>query len=187
MSVVIGYKQNGRVWMGADSQTTASGCKVTSTSHKLFMLNSEPLNVLIGVSGSLRTSNILFYSFKPPNRDPDTSGDIYINTIFIDAIKDLCKQNDFASLKDGASRVGDESQLLIGYDGNLYIVEEDFVVYSAVDNYMAIGSGEDFASGAMYAMESINTSMPRAMIETALGAACKHSLYCGEPYKILSI
>jgi len=65
MTCIIGLEEDGRVYMGGDSCTTAGYETRTIKGKKVFFIGKNA-QILVGASGSGRMTQILQYNFKPP-------------------------------------------------------------------------------------------------------------------------
>ena len=61
---------------------------------------------------------------------------------------------------------------LVGVRGRLFAIYSDYQVAEEALDYMAVGSGEDIALGALYATADLGLS-PRARMRIALKAAAR--------------
>ena len=69
----------------------------------------------------------------------------------------------------------------------LFTIHSDFQVSELTSENAAVGCGEDFALGSMYASKHLSPDIkPRELITTALKAATEYSSYVRPPYIILS-
>lgn len=156
--------------MGGDSAATDSDTIVTVTNPKVF--KNGPF--LIGYCNSFRMGQLLQYKFIPPKQgeEPDIS---YIVTSFTDTVKKCLEDNSFDEKEEGIN-------FLIGYKGNLYIMEPSFQILVSTNNFNAIGSGSDLALGALYATSK---QKPRKRIQIALEAASKFNNRVAPPFIVI--
>ena len=76
--------------------------------------------------------------------------------------------------------------VLVGVQGRLFYVDDDFHVGHDIDPFIAIGSGSDFAMGAMYDyLQDQDFPYGSAVVERGLNAAVKFSPTVCEPLLIL--
>lgn len=169
--------------MGCDSAATASSGEQTIVENlKVFQPVHGPWFV-VGFAGSFRMGQLLRYSFVPPPPPPhgeDIQG--YIATDFVNAMRQCFEAGGFAAKSDTGREVG--GYCLVGYQGRIFRIEDDFQAIADASSYSAMGSGELPALGALYATEG----MPVAKrMELALGAAAKYSAWCRPPFHVVSM
>lgn len=190
MTLIIGLKHNGKVYMGADSAGVADNHIVRRKDSKLFKLG----DFLIGCTTSFRMIQIIQFSFKPPKfidiRDVEDNANIgkdifeYLCTDFIDALRDTFKDKGFGSF---AGKEGDEGgTFLLAYRDRLFEIDSDFQVGENTDNYNAVGSGLYHAFGALHALtgkpNEIYKDTPKEVVEAALSASCQHCTTVSRPF-----
>jgi ATP-dependent protease HslVU (ClpYQ) peptidase subunit len=172
MSCVIGYvDKDGKIFMGADSAA------IYHTSLDIRNIcNSKIFNkddMLFGFVSSLRCGQILRYIFKIPSRPEGIDDMTYMCAIFVDAMKNCFKENDFALVVDGGE-LAFEGDILIGYRGALYKIESNFQIILEDAPYVSIGCGEPYATTSMSVLEDVSPDMtPDDKILLALGK-CEH-------------
>lgn len=71
-------------------------------------------------------------------------------------------------------------QILIGGMGNLWFIDADFAV-NEVSDFVAIGSGSEYALGSMYTNIRVGASTPHKVVIEAVLAACQFSNSCTPP------
>lgn len=151
MTTVIAAKDmKGRVVFAWDTQVT-SGVRPKNGVEKVFA--NGP--VIFGVSGTVRTLNVLRYMDVPPRGKGDTRK--WIVRALIPAIIKSLKDVDAVLMED--SQANTESHVIIAVDGvvgylgsDLSFVEDEMGIY-------AVGSGSQFALGALAADASLGTAM----------------------------
>ncbi|MFW6016921.1 MAG: hypothetical protein ACOCRK_10825, partial [bacterium] len=134
---------------------------------------------LMGFTTSFRMGQLLRYKFNPPEHLEYIDTYNYMVTDFIDAVRNCLKDGSFAQ-KD----LEQESRgtFLVGYKGRLFKIYNDYQVEETVDNYNAIGCGEQIALGSLY---STKNTPPRERIKIALEAAERYSTGVNRPFKII--
>jgi predicted deacetylase len=73
---------------------------------------------------------------------------------------------------------------MVGYQGRLFKIEENFQVLAERRNYMAVGSGESIALGVLYATEEKD---PVTRVLTAMKASAAFNAWVREPFEILHL
>ena len=179
MTCIVGYTENGKVYIGGDSAGVAGFKLVLRQDEKVFSRGQ----MVFGFTSSFRMGQILRYSFTIPEHDPKKDDFDYLCTDFIDALIKSFKSKGYARVKDSEVNGG---TFLLGYKGNLYQIEDDFQVGTVRYKYNACGCGESYALGALMALEKENIE-PQKRIEIALSAAEHFSAGVRAPFIVVSI
>lgn len=162
MTCIIGFadKKTGRVYIGGDSAGFDESSFNIQIRGDTKVFRTGPL--LIGFTSSFRMGQLLRYSLNIP--EPQVKGDDmrYMVAQLVPAIRKCFEVGGFQKDDNGQEEGG---TFLIGYNGNLYEVEDDYQVAIPADGITAVGSGGEIALGAMHAM---SLSCPRKSIKKAL-------------------
>lgn len=148
MTCIIGYidKQNKIMYMGGDS-AGVSGLNIHVRSDvKVF----KRKDMLIGYTSSFRMGQLLRFKLEiPVCKDKDVYK--YMCTDFIDAVRKCLKDNGYAEVSNNKENIG---TFLVAYKGRLFKVESDLQVGEHILPYDACGCGEEYALGAIRALEN---------------------------------
>lgn len=182
MTCIVGLVADDKVYIGGDSAGSNSWQLTVRKEAKVFR-NGD---FLIGASGSFRMIQLLQYAFKPPVYEkPLEHNDDYLScymaTSFIDAVRECFKSGGFAK-KEAEQESG--GTFLVGFQGKLFCIQDDYHVGEALCKYSAIGDGEDVALGVLYATSGFN---PHDRVDVALRAAEYHCTSVSAPFTIESI
>jgi len=177
MSCVVAIIQDGVIYMGGDSLAIDDDSNQTLVKdEKVFYKTvGKKSKMLMGFVGNYRIGNMMKHIFWCPKRLSNDTTEQYIYDRFIAALKDAVKGEKF-----------DDTSLLLGYEKNLYVIEDDFSVICPVSPYTAIGHGAPYALGALSVLFSFGTT-PQMKIEMALTAASEHSAAVKPPYLTLCL
>lgn len=149
MTCIVGIAENGKMYMGSDSQVSFSWHNEQNAVPKVIKNGL----FLMGATGDLRFCNILRHQLdipvQPYSKKPD---DDYIVVTVVEHIRQRCKDLGYVQIEKNRENI-DNNALLIGYKGNIYHVSGDFSVLRNVNNIAAIGSGYPFALGALEALK----------------------------------
>ena len=176
MTCIIAIEHEGKAWMGGDS-AAISGWDIQQTSNrKVFAVG----DFLIGYTDSFRMGQLLQYHLDIPenNLDDDLR---YLVTKFIPAVRECLKDGSYTKIENNQESAG---FFLVGYHGRVYKVCSDFQVLRVINAFIATGVGEQYALGALAAMDLQN---PEQAIERALEIAGEFNIGVREPYYVLSI
>jgi hypothetical protein len=163
MTCIVGLLDKGNIYMGGDS-AGVSGLSVSVRADEKVFVNGP---FVMGFTTSFRMGQLLRYKFDPPKQTVGTSDMKYMVNDFIDSIRKCFEANGYG---DGKNSSG--GSFLVGYNGVLYVVHNDFQVGIPALPYDAVGCGEDIALGAMYASQG---KKPEERIKLALEAASTFS------------
>lgn len=177
MTAIVGLVEDGTVTIGGDSAGVAGYSLTVRADQKVF--RNGPM--VFGFTSSFRMGQILRYSLVIPLRNPEMDVMEWAATVFVDAVRSVLREKGFARKTDGEEKGG---HFLIGYEGRLFKIENDFQVGESVDEFAATGCGEDVALGALYALSGSELS-PKVKVKTALLAAERMSAAVRGPFTIL--
>ena len=152
MSLVVAYKRDGVVYMGADTQSTCGSTILRSINESGFKITRLPNGILVGVCGRVKGHQRII-----AQRDWFTLAEgekfdkRYIVRNIIPKMSELMK--DIREDKD-ARNSSMEVSLLIAYGDSLYKISRNFAVYEC-QTYAAIGAGDDYSQ---YCLSQIGES-----------------------------
>jgi len=162
MSCIVGIESDGIVYIGSDSLASAEDDIRHLKEHKTF-INGE---YLIGFCGSPRSGQVLGPKYLAHPEEPIEE--------FVDQIKNQLNEYNLL-IEDNENSTLSLSNFLVGYNGILYQIYNDFYIGQFKEKYSAIGSGESYALGSLYETSKINIS-PKDRIRKAIKCA---SYFCG--------
>jgi ATP-dependent protease HslVU (ClpYQ) peptidase subunit len=181
MTCIVGLEDNGHVYIGGDSAGVDDDFGMeTRLDRKVFKRH----NMVIGFSGSFRIGQVLEHSLVIPEHPKDKSDMSYLVGDFVDAVRECCKIK--GCIKQSSTTDTSEANFLMGYKSRLYTVHEDFQVGYNKAGYAAVGCGETYALGALFALHDSNVS-PKDKIMCALRAAAFHNAGVAPPFYILDL
>lgn len=180
MTCIVAIKHNGTIYMGADSAgSEVGGIAIrTRSDEKVFVADG----FIIGFAGSFRLGQLLRYSLTVPEQSSKQDDMLFMVDTFIDSIRYMLREKGVLSKESETEYQCGE--FIVGYRGNIYMIEGDFQVACPIEDYMAAGSGDQAALGALYATEDMGIE-PENRIRIALEAAQEYSLGVREPFNIL--
>lgn len=174
MTAIVAIKHAGIVYMGGDSAGSTDVAIRTRIDPKVHKLGS----VLIGYSGSYRASQLLSHSLAFPARPAKMKVEKFMVTLVADAVRECLKAGSIEKIDAHGA------QVLIGYQGRIFNLYDDYQVEEIAEGYNAIGSGADVAMGVLYATASTKKS-PIERIEFALQAAERFCNSVRAPFHIV--
>jgi ATP-dependent protease HslVU (ClpYQ) peptidase subunit len=184
MTCIVAIAQNGTVYMGSDHAASddKSGWIVARKEPKCFKVGQYA----VAFTDSFRMGQILQYSWSPPKYTPTKTNsglDKFMRTKFIDSVKQAFKDGGYGSFNSSEEDSG--GIFIIGLEGRIFTIDEDFHVGENVVNFMAEGSGAMFALGALWATK--NQKNPKLRIKTALEAASEFSMSVAPPFTYIQV
>jgi len=174
MTCIVGIVHREGVIIGGDSAGVTTYRIVRRADEKVFQVGE----FIMGFTDSFRMGQILRYSFVPPARGAEDDL-TFMNTKFIDAVRQCLKSGGYARKSDEVESGG---TFLVGYKGKLYCVESDYQVGISLEEFEAIGCGEEFALGCLHATPGQD---PRARAQMALEAAARFSTGVRGPFNFV--
>lgn len=181
MTCIVSYKSKGKVYIGGDSAESAGNFIAVRADKKVFKIK----NILIGYAGSFRCAQLVKFSFVPPSHPKTMSSHAYMCSLFIPELQKVFEKHNIFPSDD---KTVSELQLLIGYKGEVYLMDFDFNIGIPSDCYSSIGASNEVALGAMFVLNSQQNNLsPEEMITVALEASVKFTTSVKPPYTIMSI
>jgi len=177
MTCVVGMVQRGTVYIGVDSAAVQGWTRRRSGVAKVFRRGP----FLMGYTTSFRMGQLLEHHLEAPAQDPAQADMAFMVTQFIERVRALLKEKGFTKIESNTEKGG---QFLVGYRGHLYTIESDFQVAQQADGYDAVGSGAEFALGAMMALAALP---PTRRIRKALEIAAHFNMGVCAPFSIKSM
>lgn len=169
--------------MGGDSAAVDVSLGICLYSdEKVFITPGD--EAVIGYSGSFRVGQLLKYGFSVPDQPSKKDDMAYMVTDFVDAIRNL-QRDKGAMTKENELELHD-AELLIGFNGNVYVIQSDYQVGCPLENFAAVGCGAPFALGAMFATKDA-TMGPIERIHMALSAAAEYCAGVRKPFHVVQL
>ena len=160
MTVIVGIRDNGKVYMGSDRSASDGDTILQMTTPKIFRVG----NFLIGYSGS-QGLGVMSKHLRCWNTEPEDI-ERFLRVDFVKEFKGL--REEIGGSDD------DHASWLIAYNTYLYEVDtESFSVFPF--DYTAIGSGSAVALGSLY---STPEQSPMHRVHKAVNAAIEHTPTC---------
>jgi len=148
MTCIAGFVEGSTVWIGGDS-AGCSGWDLTVRADQKVFRNGP---MLFGFTSSFRMGQLLRYALTIPERTPDTEIDRWMTTTFIDAVRECLKSRGWSEKEKEQEKGG---TFLIGYEGRLFRIDEDYQVGIPQDGFEACGCGGQVARGALFATDHL--------------------------------
>ena len=180
MSVVVAIKENGRVYIGADSQVTKGSTRSTlrnPNNYKVWQVGNAP-HCLMGSVGTLRDANVvrlmdgLVTEYNIYRHHVDY--EFVVKKIVPDIVSEL---KSCGYIKDESYINSLDSSFVFAYEDQLFNIGSDCSVIE-VDDFCAIGSGAYEAIGSLLSTEGLS---PKERIVRAIKASAASDIYVDYP------
>jgi ATP-dependent protease HslVU (ClpYQ) peptidase subunit len=181
MSVVVAIKKDGKVYIGADSQTTRGSTRSSLTNpnnYKIWKVNGCGHTLMAHV-GRLRDACVVRV-MSDLVREIDDIHDVIdyeyvVDRIFPMIVRELMdrKYIDISEVFDGL-----DSRFIFAHRDKLFLIGSDGSVLE-IDDCVAIGSGESEAIGSLITTEKEQNPVTR--IVKAIKSSAAHDIYVDYP------
>lgn len=193
MTTIVGIQGNGFAVVCTDSRVsdiTDGGATQVVTLNESSGKVAANGKYIIGVAGDVRAINILHHVFRPPKVDPHVKGkklDHFFTAQFIPALRSCFDEHGYSTPQnDSTEHMAEQgSSIIVVVNSTIYTVEFDYSWYSDAHGLYALGSGAQYAMGALHALAnkaSIDLATARKFAVRALAAAAKFDPFTGAPY-----
>ena len=148
MTTIIGVEYANRCVILGDSRVVGDS-KIYSHSDMVKVVTNG--NFIIGAAGDVRALQVILHTWKPPAAVAKDKENIF--QFMISKVVPSLKQqlNDYGLLDTKSSDKEFELYVLIAFNGNIFEIDSDFAVSRSDSGYYGIGTGGDYALGALYA------------------------------------
>lgn len=180
MTCIVCATDGKRTFMGADRSITYNDTILSQ--DKAFDKIVSIHDMLIGLCGSTRWASIIKFRFEPPKYNQDElSFEEYLNTYFVDNLRETLNSNGYLKSVNGREEGGD---MLIAYDCAIFEVTDEFAVIGHDKGYASIGSGEFHAHAAMFTAKKLRVKHPEKLCLYGLDAANEFVTTCNDKYQL---
>jgi ATP-dependent protease HslVU (ClpYQ) peptidase subunit len=157
MTTVIGVQQDDKAILIADNQITDGSRPLKHPNHRKITENGK---ILIARSGDVGICDIIQYVWIVPQPTTPDKKDYFKFMVskFVPSLRSCLKEHDYFSLK-GENKDDYSFTLLVAVGGFIFEVGDDFSVSMSEDGIYGVGSGSDYAIGAIKAGASLERAM----------------------------
>jgi ATP-dependent protease HslVU (ClpYQ) peptidase subunit len=163
MTTIVGVQTADGCLIASDSRV-AEGGKVYT--HPDMVKAVERSSYIIGGAGDYRALQVVLHGWQPPIVSAKAKQNLYefvINKVAPSLKATLTEAGiDFGKSSDGDDKF--ELQLIMGINGTLFELDSDFAVAMNDTGLYAIGSGGDYALGALHAGAAVLDAMRIAAV-----------------------
>ncbi len=180
MTCIVGITDGTTVTIGGDSAGSDGWHVSVRSDTKVFRIGPY----VLGFTTSFRMGQLLRYSLRLG--EPDTwDVDRFMSTSFIDAVRQCLKDGGYAMAGTKGQEEG--GTFLVGVQGRLYAVHDDYQVGVAARGHDAVGSGYLAALGSLHTTAAI-TERPiptQERVQLALQASADLTGTVRPPFTVL--
>lgn len=185
MTCIVGIldKEQDCVFIGADSLGSNWSKQAIFKNRKVFKAKDNS-NILMAICGDYKLQNILSVEESLVEEIKDLKDEVNFEHIVkytSPKIINLASKYNCLRIKDGYANLGGD--IIFAYKNQLYIIESNGQVLEPDDEYIAGGSGGDFAIAVLSQNKDKTTN--ERIIE-ALEAAEKHACGVKRPFYIMN-
>lgn len=150
MTCIIGITTDEGTLIASDSLGSNEFSKLSRLDNKIFKLN----DVLFGVAGSYRISQILQYHLDIENYKhadfADYSVNEYIHKYLVIKIRQVLMEHGALKVQDGIESI--DASILIAVSNCIFVMYSDLQIEISRYSFNSIGSGSDIANGILKAL-----------------------------------
>lgn len=186
MTCIIGIEHKGKVYVGGDSASVANSNLTIDavTTPKVFVRDGY----IMGYTTSWRMGQILHHCGrlpKPPCKPTIEELDAFMVKKFISRVRKIFEKEGFVLDREEIEH--GSGAFLVGVHGRLYTVHTDWQCVHQIRGWDAIGCGEQFALGSLYATYACKDWKIETRIREALKAAAYYSAGVIEPFLVRAL
>lgn len=181
MSLVVAIKDNGKVVIGANSQSTRGSSRTSlsnQNNYKIWKVKGVK-NCLMGHAGALRDACAIRVMTglidELTKMKDDVDYEYVVNEITPKIIEEL-KERLYVKVDGYFDML--ESRFILAYKDRLFLISNDGTVLE-IDDYCVIGSGESEAIGSL--LSTGNEKDVSERIIKAIKASATHDIYVDYP------
>lgn len=175
MTCIVGIRTDEGALIAFDSRASAGGEITSRRDLKGGVIDNR---VAFGYTYSYRYGQILRHHLKLPPVQGDEH-EWAIKT-FVPAMRKALSEHGWLRLEQQREESG---QCVIGIRNRVFVIESDHSVVDPYLDYCAIGSGREYAMGALTAIYEADPRMyAEAKAELALAAAAQHNAFVAAPW-----
>jgi ATP-dependent protease HslVU (ClpYQ) peptidase subunit len=181
MTAIVAYTNGSKVWIAGDHFVGNDSKKDLCKTSKVYKIG----NLGVGFCGYHRQGLILESVLK--NVDPKIFSDKWILFTLPDLLFDTMQTKGALINEEGQFTLGDSCYIL-AFNGLIYYLESDFGVWKTKKNVAAIGTGQEYALGALSALGDKNIKKyPKKCLIKALKIAAMWSPWVTPPFNTIEI
>ena len=178
MTCIVGLVEDDIVYLGGDSAGTNGNLdRSIRRNPKVFKKDI----FLIGYTTSFRMGQLLEFKLNPPRYNKEDDAYKYMVCEFVESLRKCLSDGGF-SKKESERESG--GTFLVGFNGRLFKIHDDYQVSETILPYAACGCGSDYAMGALYILQGLDYN-PVQKISKALSTSSEFSSGVFPPFTII--
>jgi ATP-dependent protease HslVU (ClpYQ) peptidase subunit len=148
MTTIIGVEYANRCIVLGDSRVVGDS-KIYSHPDMVKVVTNG--NFIIGAAGDVRALQVILHTWKPPVAVAKDKENLF-QFMIAKVVPSLKQQlTEYGLLESKSADKEFEVYVLIAFNGNIFEIDSDFAVSRSKSGYYGIGTGGDYALGALYA------------------------------------
>lgn len=197
MTTIVAIQGNGFALVGSDSRI----CDVDENGYVMMTTTLKGTSAkvatngkyLLGAAGDVRAINILHHVFNPPPPPAGAIGsrlDKFFTTKFIPALRECFDQQGYsAPSRESSSHLAEQGSSIIAVVNTvIYVVNEDYSWSNDRSGIYALGSGAQYALGALHGRKGkkeYTSVKARSEALLALQIAARFDPHTGAPFNCM--
>lgn len=145
MTCIVGIVSDGVVHIGCDSMGSNGHDFTLYPRNKIFKKSDR---FMFGICGSYSVMDTMQHLFDPPELGEKHNTTEYMRKKFIPALRTCLETAGLIKTSNGVKTFG--SFFLVGFDGVLFLVQNDFSVLELPEMGGATGSGQEGATAVLF-------------------------------------
>lgn len=184
MTCIVAFKTNDKIYMGSDSQWISGNSITPIDTPRMFFREFDHKKMLIGTSATPSYSNLML-DIELPNINKKEDFLKYLRQNVCTQLRNYAYEYGLTVVEGGETMVSGE--LLIGFEGELYIIDGTITPHHIDSNIYSIGFGLYEAIGAMEILSELSDITPEEKINRALTISAKYNVGVDGPFVVESI
>ena len=182
-TIIAIHTPEGHVLAAADSQVTVCGSiRQTMLRSKIQTRYSDGLAIRFATAGELRLSDLVRYFPMPSGLGDADDAHEWLATQMVPALRAYCAEAGWPEEEDKASA---SFEIMIVIGSRVWRIGRDWSLFEPGGPYVAIGSGECYALGALHALSDQSPGMdPATLACVALDAVSAYDVSTSPPYTL---
>lgn len=186
MSIIVAVRDEHHIVLGCDTLSTWGDCRITEDKVADLSKIIPTGDSFIGFTGWSLYRNILEDFLKRKKKRHDLSSRQGVFRFFLEFYRDLKEKYSYVNHGSEKEPFSDlDSTFLVAGPAGIFHVSSNMDI-EEFTKYCAIGSGQEYAYGALHVLYGQKKSL-RQVCKGAILAACEFDIYCQPPLRFVEI